>query len=119
MTLINRTDVILRGYDESIRDRLLQITMMKGIDFRFHAEFEGIEKQRRRQPARSSMSSHEPIEVDCVMFATGRVPNTEGLGLEAAGVELDDKGAVKVDDDNRINVRRASMRSATSPTASS
>src|SRR5262249_17134637 len=34
VTLINRTDVILRGYDESIRDRLLQISMMKGIDFR-------------------------------------------------------------------------------------
>ena len=38
--LINRTDVILRGYDEQIRDRLLQISMMKGIEFRFHAAFE-------------------------------------------------------------------------------
>ncbi|MEZ0244015.1 MAG: FAD-dependent oxidoreductase, partial [Sphingomonas sp.] len=37
VTLINRTDVILRGYDESIRDRLLQISMTKGIDFRFNA----------------------------------------------------------------------------------
>ena len=50
------------------------------------------------------MSNHEPIEVDCVMFATGRVPNTENLGLEAAGVELTEKGAVKVDEDNRSNV---------------
>ena len=39
VTLINRTDVILRQYDHQIRDRLLQISMMKGIDFRFHAEF--------------------------------------------------------------------------------
>src|ERR1700760_396860 len=45
VTLINRTDVILRGYDESCRARLLQISMMKGIDFRFNAKFQGIEQQ--------------------------------------------------------------------------
>ncbi len=99
VTLINRTDVILRGYDESIRDRLLQISMTKGIDFRFHANFAGIEKQADGSLL-VSMSNHEPIAVDCVMFATGRVPNTENLGLETAGVELE-KGAIKVDEDNR------------------
>ena len=52
------------------------------------------------------------------MFATGRVPNTDGLGLESAGVELDDKGAVVVDDDNS-STSKASTRSATSPTACS
>ncbi|MEL1798183.1 FAD-dependent oxidoreductase, partial [Acinetobacter baumannii] len=45
-----------------------------------------------------------PIEADCVLFATGRVPNTEGLGLAEAGVALDDKGAVKVDADNRTSI---------------
>ncbi|WP_033919744.1 glutathione-disulfide reductase [Sphingomonas sp. 37zxx] len=99
VTLINRSDVILRGYDESIRDRLLQISMMKGLDFRFNAEFRGIEKQADGSLL-VSMTNHEPIEVDCVMFATGRVPNTEGLGLEEAGVELK-HGAVVVDDENR------------------
>ena len=103
VTLINRTDVILRGYDEQIRDRLLQISMIKGIDFRFNAKFQGIEKQADGS-LKVSMTNHDPIEVDCVMFATGRVPNTEDLGLEAAGVELNEKGAVKVDDDNRSNV---------------
>ncbi|WP_294297223.1 glutathione-disulfide reductase [uncultured Sphingomonas sp.] len=100
VTLINRTDVILRGYDESIRDRLLQISMMKGIEFRFNAEFRGIEKQDDGC-LKVEMSGHEPITVDCVIFATGRVPNTDGLGLETAGVELDDKGAVKVDADSQ------------------
>ena len=103
VTLINRTDQILRGYDESCRDRLLQISMMKGIDFRFNAKFEGIEQQADGS-LKVSMSNHEPILVDCVMFATGRVPNTQNLGLEAAGVELTEMGAVKVDDDNRSNV---------------
>jgi glutathione reductase (NADPH) len=100
VTLINRTDVILRGYDEQIRDRLLQISMMKGLEFRFHADFQGIEKMDDGS-LKVSMSGHEPIIVDCVMFATGRDPNTEGLGLETAGVELDPKGAIVVDDDNR------------------
>ena len=100
VTLINRTDVILRGYDEQIRDRLLQISMMKGLEFRFHADFQGIEKMDDGC-LKVSMSGHEPIIVDCVMFATGRDPNTEGLGLETAGVELDPKGAIVVDEDNR------------------
>lgn len=100
VTLINRSKEILRGYDLTIRDRLLQISMMKGIDFRFDATFQGIEKQADGS-LKVSMSGHDPIEVDLVMFATGRVPNTYGLGLDSAGVELDEIGAIKVDEDNR------------------
>lgn len=100
VTLMNRTKEILRGYDLQIRDRLLQISMMKGIEFRFDANFERIEKQDDGGLA-VHMSGHDPVVVDCVMFATGRVPNTGGLGLDAAGVELDAKGAVRVDADNR------------------
>jgi len=103
VTLINRSDVILRGYDEQIRDRLLQISMTKGIDFRFHAEFRGIEKQADGS-LKVSMTNHDDMEVDCVLFATGRVPNTDGLGLAEVGVELDDKGAVVVGADNKSSV---------------
>jgi glutathione reductase (NADPH) len=103
VTLVNRTDVILRGYDHSIRDRLLQISITKGIDFRFHAEFKSIEKTEDGT-LRVTLSKHEPVEVDQVLFATGRVPNTKGLGLAEVGVELDDKGAVKVDADNKSSV---------------
>ncbi len=103
VTLINRSDVILRGYDEQIRDRLLQISMTKGIDFRFHAEFRGIEKNADGS-LKVSMTNHDDMEVDCVLFATGRVPNTDGLGLAEAGVELDDKGAVVVGADNKSSV---------------
>jgi glutathione reductase (NADPH) len=99
VTVINRTNVILRGYDEQIRDRLLQISSGKGIDFKFHAEMENIEKQED-----GSLLVHivddDPIACDVVMFATGRQPLTN-LGLETAGVELNDKGAIKVDDDNK------------------
>ncbi len=99
VTLVNRSDVILRGYDETIRDRLLQISMTKGIQFRFNTEFQSIEKLADGS-LKVSMSGHDPMIVDCVLFATGRVPNIEGLGLETAGVELA-KGAIKVDEDNR------------------
>lgn len=101
--LINRSDVILRGYDESMRDRLLQISMTKGIDYRFNASIDRIEKQ-----ADGSLKLHmrgcDDIEVDALLFATGRVPNTEGLGLDAAGVEVGTKGEIKVDDYSRTNV---------------
>jgi glutathione reductase (NADPH) len=73
---------------------------MKGIEFRFHADFQGIEKGEDGCLT-VKMSGHEPVTVDCVMFATGREPNTAGLGLDSAGVALDEKGAVKVDEDNR------------------
>src|SRR3546814_475266 len=103
VTLINRSDQLLRGYDEALRDRLLQISITKGIDFRFNAEFRKIEKNEDGSLS-VHMTNHEPLEVDCVMFATGRVPNVEGLGLEEAGVEIDAKGAIKVDEYSKTSV---------------
>ena len=103
VTIINRSDVLLRGYDEAVRDRLLQISTMKGIHFRFHAEFRGISKSDDGSLL-VSMTNHDDLEVDCVMFATGRVPNTEGLGLEDVGVELGKKGEVLVDRFSKTNV---------------
>jgi glutathione reductase (NADPH) len=98
--LVNRTKEILRGYDLQIRDRLLQISMMKGLEFRFDATFERIEK-RDDGCLEVRMRGHDPAVVDLVLFATGRIPNTNGLGLESAGLELTERGAIKVDADNR------------------
>jgi len=103
VTLVNRSDQLLRGYDESLRDRLLQISITKGIDFRFNAELQRISKADDGS-LRVEMTSHEPLEVDCVLFATGRVPNVEGLGLEQLGVTLDDKNAIVVDENSRSSV---------------
>ena len=100
VTVVNRSDVILRGYDEQIRDRLLQISMTKGIDFKFHAAFEKIVKQDDGS-LHVHMSGHDPLPADMVLFALGRRPHTDGLGLEIVGVELDAKGAIKVDADNK------------------
>ena len=101
--VVNRSDVILRGYDEQMRDRLLQISMTKGIEFRFNSSFNRIEKQDDGGLF-VDMEGCDDIEADAVLFATGRVPNVEGLGLEDVGVELGDRGQIKVDANSRTNV---------------
>ncbi len=103
VTVVNRGDTILRGYDESLRDRLLQISMTKGIEFKFKAPFEKIEK-REDGTLDVFLKGHDPIDADAVLMATGRTPNTKGLGLEEVGVELDKKGAIKVDERNQSSV---------------
>ena len=103
VTIVNRSDAILRGYDEQLRDRLLQISLAKGIDFKFNAAFNAIERQDDGS-LMVDMGGCDDIAADEVLFAIGRQPNVEGLGLEAVGVALGERGAVKVDADNRTNV---------------
>ena len=103
VTLVNRSDTILRGYDESMRDRLLQISLAKGIDFKFNANFSRIEK-REDGMLHLALDGCDDLEADAVLFAVGRKPNVEGLGLEEAGVDLGTRGEVKVDKANRTNV---------------
>src|SRR5207302_3389355 len=103
VTLVNRTDVILRQYDQQIVDRLMQISVRKGIDFKFHATIDKIER-RDDGSLQVTMTGCDDIEADQVLFATGRKPNTVGIGLDAAGVEVGPKGQVKVDADNRTSV---------------
>ncbi|HEV2079730.1 MAG TPA: glutathione-disulfide reductase [Allosphingosinicella sp.] len=102
VVLVNRTDVILRHYDESVRDRLLQISTTKGIDFKFHAKFQKIEKQADGSLL-ISMDNHDAIEADLLLFAVGRKPNTANLGLESAGIELGSDSSIPVDEDNRTS----------------
>jgi glutathione reductase (NADPH) len=102
VTIVNRSDVILRGYEEAVRDRLLQISMTKGIEFRFNAMFRSIEKAA--DGLHVELDGCDPLDVDLVLFATGRVPHTKGLGLEEAGVALGKAGAVVVDEDNKSSI---------------
>ena len=103
VVLVNRSDVILRGYDEQMRDRLLQISMTKGIEFRFNSSFNKIEK---RDDGRLSidMEGCDDLEADAVLFAIGRIPNTQNMGLEEVGVALGERGEIKVDADSRSSV---------------
>jgi glutathione reductase (NADPH) len=102
--VVNRGDAILRGYDEQMRDRLLQISMTKGIEFRFNSTFDRIEK-RDDGSLHIAMTGCDDIEADALLFATGRNPNVEGLGLDEVGVAVGERGEIKVDDNNCTNVR--------------
>src|SRR6266496_2053393 len=76
VTLVNRTDVILRQYDQQIVDRLLQISLRKGIDFKFHATIDRIDR-RDGGSLHVAMTGCDDIECDDLLFATGRQPNVE------------------------------------------
>ena len=103
VTLVNRTDVILRHYDQQIVDRLLQISLRKGIEFRFNSRIDRIERGETGTLS-ISMTGCDNLEADALLFAVGREPNIEGLGLEGVGVELGERGQIKVDEDNRTSV---------------
>lgn len=101
-TQLYRGPLFLRGFDKDLRDMLAEEMRKKGIDLRFNAEVEKIEKVASGLVC--TLASGEQLEVDQVMYATGRAPNTRGLGLERAGVKLDVKGAIIVDGYSRTNV---------------
>ncbi len=101
--LVNRTDVLLRGYDQQVVDRLIQISVRKGIDFNFNSKIERIEKLADGR-LKLEMTGCDDIEADQLLIAAGRLPNTQGLGCEDVGVELGEQCAVVVDDDNRSSV---------------
>ena len=103
VTIVNRGDRILRHYDEQVRDRLLQISLTKGINFKFNAPFEKIVK-RKDGSLRIHLAGSSPIDADLLLWAVGRQPNTEGLGLEKVGVKLGKNGAILVDEDNQSSV---------------
>jgi len=102
VTEIIRADNILRGFDEDVRGTLAREMAKKGVDIRPYSVVEAIEKKAGAFSL--ALKGGAKIEADLVMYATGRAPNTAGMGLEEAGVGLDGKGAVKVDEYSQTSV---------------
>jgi glutathione reductase (NADPH) len=102
VTQIYRGDLFLRGFDDDVR-RFLKAEMEKnGIRLVFNQIIERIEKTAGGKAV--TFSDGSVAEYDAVVYAIGRVPNVAGLGLEAAGVTLNDKGAIAVDPYSRTSV---------------
>ena len=95
VTVIIRASNILRGFDEDVRHTLAGEMEKKGITIRRECVVESIESGDAGY--RLDIEGGGAIEAGLVMYATGRAPNTGGLGLTAAGVETDSRGAVVVD----------------------
>ena len=94
--------LFLRGFDDDCRETLTDEMRKKGIDLRFNADIEKIEKSGTG--LRATLNEGATIEADQILYATGRVPNTASLGLEETGVQMKDSGAVVVDDYSKSNV---------------
>ncbi|MHA3915644.1 glutathione-disulfide reductase [Halovulum sp. GXIMD14793] len=86
---------ILRGFDNEVRDHIAEEMRKKGIDLRVGHDVTRIEKNDTALKVHGSDGTQDDFDV--VLYATGRKPNSKGLGLAEAGVELASNGAVKVD----------------------
>jgi glutathione reductase (NADPH) len=95
VTQVYRGPQILRGFDDDVRNTLAGELVKKGIRLIVETTIDRID----RTPAGRlvHLSDGTTVETDLILAATGRRPNTENLGLEAAGIELTEAGAVKVD----------------------
>jgi glutathione reductase (NADPH) len=95
--------MFMRGFDNDVRSFLAEQMRHAGIDLNFECDLERIELTGDGK-RRVVFKDHDEVEYDAVLFATGRHPRTEGLGLEAAGVKVDDHGAIIVDEHYQTNV---------------
>ena len=101
VTEIVRADNVLRGFDEDIRTALGTELGHHGIDLITGGVVDSIEKYGAEFTLR--LKGGRAIATDCIMYATGRTPNTKGLGLEEAGVALLANGGIEVDDRMRTS----------------
>jgi len=102
VTLVYRGENILRGFDDDVRAHLRAEMERRGIRVICKRIVEAVEPVDHGLCV--ELSDHDDIIVDKVMFATGRRPNITGLGLEAAGVRINEKNAVAVDEFSRTSV---------------
>ena len=101
-TLMYRGPNVLRGFDNDVRAHIEGEMGKRGIKVILGSEHTKLEKTDGG--IKSTLTNGHDLETDAVMYATGRIPYTEGLGLETAGVKLADRGAVAVDDYSKSNV---------------
>ena len=101
VTQYNRSP-LLRGFDTEARDLIVDQMATRGIDIHTHMVITEIHKEGDELIVTCGDERQERF--DAVLYATGRVPNTEGMGLEAAGVTLGERGEIIVDKWSQTNI---------------
>lgn len=106
VTLVHRSAQLLRGMDADLGVFLAKEMEKKGITVRLGMQIASITAQggTNDEKKRVTLKNGDTIDTDCILFATGRQPNVEGMGLDEAGVQRDERGAVVVDADFRTSV---------------
>jgi glutathione reductase (NADPH) len=102
VTLVYRGEKILRGFDEDVREHLMRELGLRGVRILTRKIVKAVEKVDHGFDV--CLSDNEQIMVDLAMFATGRRPNTEGLGLKNVGVKISERNAIMVDTYSRTSV---------------
>jgi glutathione reductase (NADPH) len=103
-TLIYRGDKVLRGFDDDIRDRVQSGLIAAGVQLVTQSVPSRITRDGGRLPLQVELDTGSLLRADQLMMAVGRRPATDGLGLEAAGVETGPGGVIPVDEFSRTNV---------------
>lgn len=102
VTQIYRGDAVLRGFDEDVRRVVGSEMRKKGIDIRLEEHVLGI--QKNDSGLELALDGGETLEVDQVLYATGRVPNVRGLNLRDVGVEVRAGGRIRVNELSQTSV---------------
>ena len=108
VTVVEFLDRIIPGVDSEVARQMQRILQKQDIDFRLGTKVKSIDRQEdgtltaRLEP--NGGGDMELIDVDVALVAVGRKPFTEGLGLEAVGVALDERGRVRTDAQFRTNI---------------
>ncbi len=107
VTVIEFLDKILGPMDADVSKQFQRLLAKQGLDIKLSSKVTGLKKAGKGaevtfEPVKGG--DEETISADAVLVSTGRKPFTEGLGLEEAGVELDDRGRVKTDAHLKTNV---------------
>jgi glutathione reductase (NADPH) len=101
---IIRADTVLRGFDDSMRDGLQDELIKKGVQIFSGVNVTSIIKKGSCEFT-VQFDKRAPLDVDVVMYATGRAPNTIGIGLDDVGIKMDSKGAIVVDEYSQTNIK--------------
>lgn len=107
VTVVEYLDSILGGMDGEVAKQFQRLLAKQGIDFKLGAKVTAVEKTDKGanvtfEPVKGGDA--ETLAADAVLVSTGRKPYTEGLGLEQAGVKLDERGRVQTDGNYQTNV---------------
>ena len=102
MTQLYRGNQVLRGFDDDVRNFIASEMVKTGVTLHLNTDVAAIERDGKALQVRLLDGSH--ITVDAVLYATGRVPLVDGLGLEKAGVKQNAAGAIQVNDNYQTSV---------------